>query len=156
MSTSKAFRDTTMLLLEETFIGSDKGGNVYLDTGTGWQPTLAQLSAVDASTRLTPSGTTPAGHVFHTIFYMDVVMAELYGKQVGRIDWRESWVVGQVDEGRWADLKNELIAKYEELVAQLEGAGAWGDAETEVPMAVMTHSAYHLGAVRQFLTVTRK
>ncbi len=146
----------TMLLLEETFVGSDKGGNVYLDTGTGWQPTLARLSAVEASTRLTPAGTTPAGHVYHTIFYMDVSMTELLGREIGRVDWRDSWVVSQVDEGKWSDLKADLMTKYEELVAMLEASVEWGTAETEVPMAIITHSAYHLGAVRQFLTVVKQ
>lgn len=146
----------TMLLLEETFVGSDKGGNVYLDTGTGWLPTLARLSAVEASTRLTPAGTTPAGHVYHTIFYMDVLMTELLGREIGRVDWRDSWVVSQVDEGKWSDLKADLMAKYEELVAMLEASAEWGTAETEVPMAIIAHSAYHLGAVRQFLTVVKQ
>lgn len=153
MPTNKAFRKMTMLLLEETFVGSDKGGNVYLDTGTGWAPTLARLSAEQASRTLRPNGTTAAGHVFHTIFYLKLLLKEVRGEAVGKVDWADSWVMHAVDEDSWAALKAELQAGYEELANRLDAAATWAEAETEAAMAVIAHSAYHLGAVRQFLTV---
>lgn len=143
-----------LVLLEESFVGSDKGGNYYLDTGTGWFPTLAKVSAEAASRSLTPGGTTIAAHVFHTTFYLNVMIDILLGKPEVRIDWRQSWVVSSVEEARWEELRSGLRGAYDELVRLLRSAEAWGEGETEVAMCCITHSAYHLGAVRQFLTVS--
>lgn len=153
MARLEEFQQTALVLLEESFVGSDKGGNYYLDTGTGWFPTLDALSASEASRPLVAGGTTVAGHVFHTIFYLEVTQADLRGEEVGRIDWRESWVVKEVEEGRWQELKTELRGAYEELVRLMHAVTAWGETETGAAIAAISHSAYHLGAVRQFLTV---
>src|SRR5690606_37257443 len=44
---------------------------------------------------------------------------------------------------------------YDEVVTLLEGAEEWGEEHVDVALAALAHSAYHLGAVRQFLTVLR-
>jgi hypothetical protein len=151
----ESLKETAFVMLEETFPSRDKGGNVYLDRCTGWFPSLEGLSAEDASVPIVPGGTTIAAHTFHTVFYLDVVMAELKGRSLGRVDWKESWVVSKVDAPAWDDLRRRLREAYEEVVALLEADADWGQAHVEVVMAAVTHSAYHLGAVRQFHTVLR-
>lgn len=143
-----------LVLLEESFVGSDKGGNYYLDTGTGWFPSLSRVTAEAASRPLTPGGTTIAGHVFHTIFYLKVMLDVLQRKPQSRIDWRESWVVSVVEEAPWEELRSGLRDVYDELDRSLRSVESWGEVETEVASCSIAHSAYHLGAVRQFLTVS--
>ncbi len=60
-----------------------------------------------------------------------------------------------MDEARWEELKSGLRDAYYELVRVLRSAEAWGETEIEAAMGAIAHSAYHLGAVRQFLTVAR-
>lgn len=155
MATKDPVWETALALLEETFPSRDKGGNTYLDRRTGWFPALAGLSHEDASLAIVPGGTTVASHVFHTVFYLDVITTELKGGELGKVDWSRSWVVKAVDAREWDDLRRHLRDAYEELVTLLEGAEEWGEGHSDVALAALAHSAYHLGAVRQFLTVLR-
>lgn len=143
------------ILLEETFESRDKGGNYYLDKRTGWFPTLDALSAEEASFALVPGGSTIAAHTFHTDFYIRANLRELKGEPQTRIDWDASWRLKVVDDAGWEDLRGRLRNAYEETVRLLEGAEEWGENQVDVAMATITHSAYHLGAVRQFLTALR-
>ncbi len=152
MALLETLKETAFLMLEETFPSRDKGGNVYLDRRTGWFPTLEGLSAQDASRTLVPGGTTIAAHVYHTAFYLDVFMSELRGQELDSVDWAQSWVVRTVDDAAWDDLRRRLREMYEEVVELLEADDDWGQAHVYLVMAAVTHSAYHLGAVRQFLT----
>ncbi|HLV12232.1 MAG TPA: DinB family protein [Trueperaceae bacterium] len=146
-------RETALVLLEETFESRDKGGNYYLDERTGWFPTLDGVSAADASLALVPGGTTIAGHTFHTAFYLRVVTRDLRGEPGGRVDWAQSWTVKAVDDAGWEDVRRGLRDAHAETVALLARAQAWGEEEHEVALAALSHSAYHLGAVRQFMTM---
>jgi len=155
MGQVSAIRGTALTQLEETFPSRDKGGNYYLDGRTGWFPSLEGLSAADASLAIVPGGTTIASHVFHAVFYLDVVSAGLKGGEPGKVDWSRSWVVKAVSADEWDELRRHLRDAYEEVVTLLEGAEEWGEEHVDVALAALAHSAYHLGAVRQFLTVLR-
>lgn len=155
MTPNDTVRETALLLLEETFPSRDKGGNVYVDKRTGWFPTLEGLTAEEASLSIVPGGTTVASHVFHSVFYLDVVTTELKGGELGKVDWSRSWVVTVVRDEEWEELKRHLRDAYEEVMTLLEGAEEWGPGHVEVAFAALAHSAYHLGAVRQFLTLAR-
>lgn len=155
MTKPNALREMALVLLEETFQNRDKGGNFYLDRSTGWFPTLEPLTAEDASFCLTPGGSTIAGHTFHTTFYLNLFLNEAKGTPSGKVNWADSWVVKAVDARAWDDLRAKLRAVYLEMNDLLQGTEAWSQDEADAALAGVTHSAYHLGAVRQFLTVLR-
>src|SRR5690606_19355070 len=143
------------ILLEETFESRDKGGNVYLDKRTGWFPTLEPLSAKDASFALVPGGSTIAAHTHHTTYYLRVVTRELRGEASNKVDWEATWTQKVVDEAGWEERRGRLKEAYEETVRLLGASDDWGTNEVDVAMATVTHSAFHLGAVRQFLTALK-
>lgn len=155
MTRTDHFKELAFILLEETFESRDKGGNYYLDKQTGWFPTLDALSAAEASFALVPGGSTIAAHTFHTDFYIQANLRELRGEPQTRIDWDSSWRLKVVDDAAWDDLRRRLRTTYEETLGLLEGATQWGESQVDVATATITHSAYHLGAVRQFLTALR-
>lgn len=148
-------RTFALALLEEVFEQRAKGGNYILDSGTGWFHTLDALSAEDASHRLIDGGSTVAGHTFHTTFYLNLNLRYTRGEDVGKVDWAESWVVSGVDGPAWDALRADLRTAYQEVAKLLGDAERWGEEEADLAMCAVTHSAYHLGAVRQFLTVLR-
>lgn len=148
-------RSFALALLEEVFEQRAKGGNYILDSGTGWFHTLDALPAEDASRRLVEGGSTVAGHTFHTTFYLNLNLRDSRGEDVGKVDWAASWAVSNVDAAAWDGLRADLRAAYQEVTALLGRAERWGQAEADLAMCAVTHSAYHLGAVRQFLTVLR-
>lgn len=142
-------------LLEETFASPARsGGNAYLDTGTGWGPTLASLSAEEASQALAPGGTTIAGHVEHARFYLEVVLRYAEGKGEP-VDWAESWQVREVTPVAWEALKETFLATCHRAHDTLLGRESWDDHALGAVLAVLAHSAYHLGAVRQRALVAR-
>jgi hypothetical protein len=63
---------------------------------------------------------------------------------------RDSWQVRIVDESRWRDLLRQLRDAHREVVSGIKNFDDWneenrlGDA-----LAVVAHTAYHLGAIRQ-------
>jgi hypothetical protein len=44
-----------------------------------------------------------------------------------------------------------LMQQYQALMALLESFETWDDYKVGDPMAIVAHTAYHLGAVRQLL-----
>lgn len=155
MTDQDAFKEMAFILLEETFESRDKGGNVYLDKRTGWFPTLEPLSAQDASFALVPGGSTIAAHTHHTTYYLRVVTRELRGEAPGKVDWEATWARKVVDDAGWEDLRASLKKEYEETVRLLTAIENWGTEEVDVAMASITHTAFHLGAVRQFVTALK-
>lgn len=137
-------------LLEETFPGHPQPGNAYLDSGTGWRDTLANVTAAQASRPLVPGGTTIAGHVEHTRFYLEVLREFMQGR-TERVDWSSSWLVSEVDEARWRELRGELLEEYERVLALARRTDAWDEDAIGGAFGLVAHSAYHLGAVRQML-----
>lgn len=146
-----AFRKNLAFLLEETFGSPARpGGNAYLDRQTGWKPTLAALSAEQASRELAPGGTTIAGHVEHARLYLEALLRYADGK-AERVDWDATWGVREVTPVAWEALKASFEDTSARVVRAFEDRDRWDDHAFGAAMAIMAHSAYHLGAVRQKL-----
>ncbi len=152
---SQAFHGNLSFLLEETFASPQRpGGSAYLDQRTGWYPTLESISAEQASTSLVPGGTTIAGHVDHARFHLETSLRYMAGSDE-RVDWAESWRVREVDEAAWAEVRSAFVETAERVQRSLLELTSWSDREVGGAFAVIAHCAYHLGAVRQILQVTR-
>jgi len=148
------YRKQVLEFLDETF---DSHHGIYLDKGTSLFATLASVSAEEASSRAGERNATPAAHVRHVILYLRVMQKDIRGEEVGEVKWREIWENdGPTTPAEWTKLLAELRAEHTELVrlmndpATLEREDGLGGC-----MAIVAHTAYHLGAIRHGLLAIR-
>jgi len=143
--TQQDFTANLLKLLKETF---EEGGSFYLDKGAGLFQTLEAITPEAASRAPVPGAPTVAAHCAHVSYYVRVVHNFIVGKEQ-EVDWPSSWQVHDVGPREWEALKGELRSAYETLKQALESVQSWGDARLGDSMAVVAHTAYHLGAIRQ-------
>lgn len=151
---AERFREALLGVLEETF---ENPSGYFLDKDTSLMQTLDTISAEEASVPISESGASIAGHVDHARFYLALVLDMAQGKEVGKVDWEESWVTREVTEEEWAILKARLRETYQEIVALARSECAW-EAEGRIwgAIAMVAHNAYHLGAIRMALGKIRR
>jgi hypothetical protein len=149
------FTENLLKLLKETFEGPPReGGSAYLDKGAGLFQTLDSLGSEAASHRLFPGAPTVAAHCAHAGYYVRVLHTFLLRREP-EVDWPASWRTQRVEPEEWDALKAELRSDYEALMATLGSLEAWGDDEVGDSMAIVVHTAYHLGAIRQLVRVAQ-
>lgn len=147
------FKKTIDSFIEETFI--DVKGS-YLDKGTSLTETLAPVSAEEASKSTSEGGTTVAGHTAHVRFYFDVLRRYMDGSLSEKIDWKQSWLVTKVNESEWDGLRQGVTDDYKDIRARLGGIDDWGNERNlGGALAILAHTAFHLGAIRQILRVVK-
>jgi len=144
------FSEELFAILEETF---ETHHGIYLDKGTSLLATLDQISAREASIPVGNCCATIAAQVEHVIFYLEVLEQSITGEVVGKTDWDEIWSrVSGVTTVEWDASRARLKATYDRISNMLRGLENWnqndviGDA-----MAIVVHTAYHLGELRQAL-----
>ena len=147
---NKDFTNNLFLLLKEFFESPPTSGAACLDQKTGLSDTLDTLSAEQASRRISDAPSI-ASHCEHVRFYNDLLMGDLQGKISGKIDWKQTWLKQTVNESEWQILKDTLKNQYQELIRLLESFETWNEDRVGNPMAILAHTAYHLGAIRQLL-----
>jgi hypothetical protein len=146
----ESFSRELFTILEETF---ETHHGVYLDKGTSLFATLNQISAGEASIPVGNHCATIAAQVEHVIFYLEVLESYIAGQDVGKPDWGEIWNrVSGVTAAEWDELRARLKATYDRLSKMLRGIENWehNDAIGD-SMAIVVHTAYHLGEIRQAL-----
>jgi hypothetical protein len=141
------FVEAVAYMLRETFVGSPEGQpSAYLDRGVGLFSTLNAISAADASRDL--HGTTIAAQTEHAKFYLDRLCEFLSGRSE-RVNWEDSWLIETVDDKEWNALSETLKATYNHTLICLAEHGEWNEMQIGMAMGMVTHTAYHLGAIRQ-------
>ncbi len=151
MPTPIRFEDFTsnlFTLLIETFESPPRPFSAYLDQNTGLFDTLSHLSAEQASQPTTEGGTSIAAQVKHLKYYIEVFEQFLDSKKV-EADWHASWQPKEVTPEAWETLKQDLETTYQRLKRKLESIETWNDDAVGDSMAIVVHTAYHLGAIRQ-------
>jgi len=139
------------LFLRETF---ERVHGMYLDKGTSLFETLATIDADMASRPVSPTCATLAAHIEHVRFYLDVLERGMAGTlDQAAVDWRHIWeTVSAVTPEEWAASQTRLRASYERVVAHID---SWqtidGERQLGGAIAVIAHTAYHLGEIRQAL-----
>lgn len=133
-------------LFKETFEGSPPQGSIYLDRGIGVFNTIEELSFENASSYI--GTTTVAAHVEHLRYYLEVLSNFMQGI-VKAADWNQSWAKKEVSEEEWGTLKTNLRQTYESVVTAFENLENWDEDKISEAMAIVVHTAYHLGAIRQ-------
>lgn len=150
------FSNQVLVLLNETF---ETHYGIYLDKDTSLIPTLNQISAAEASIPVGGGCATIAAQVEHVIFYLNVLERYTSGEDVGKIDWGEIWGrVKGVSDSEWDELRGRLFSTYTRISDVLKGIEDW-NRENAIggALAILTHTAYHLGEIRQALcTIARE
>jgi hypothetical protein len=146
------FRRAFLALMEETF---EREHNYYLDSGASLFETLADVSAEEASKRISAHCACLAAQVNHTRFYLDVMAEYAATGEDKAWDWDGSWNVGPVDDAEWADLIARLRASYEGTVGFVKTFDGWDANFIGGAFSILAHCAYHLGEIRQGLGVLR-
>jgi hypothetical protein len=145
------FEDDLLQILKETFEGpAPTGPSAFIEKGTGLFQTLEGVTAELASAQRKADASTIAAHSEHIRFYVAVHYKLMLGS-TDPIDWNESWRIKQVNEAEWNDLRQQLRTAYRAVVEHLRNREKWQQDEPGLTMAIVAHSAYHLGAIRQLL-----
>ncbi|MDM7924162.1 MAG: hypothetical protein QUS14_17895 [Pyrinomonadaceae bacterium] len=146
------FVESVAYLLKETFEGSADGqGSAYLDRGVGFFNTVAGLTAEAASKEF--HGTTIAAQTEHAKFYLDR-LCEFMGGRTERVNWEDSWLIETVNDDEWDALRSTLRRTYEETLKCLAGIEEWPERRVGEAVAMVAHTAYHLGSIRQIAKAT--
>ncbi len=143
---TETVKSNLLELLSETF---ENPRGIYLDRPKGGLfTTLNEISAETASSE-SGSRRSIAAHVEH----LRVYVAALHGYMNGatdKTDWDASWGTHGVSDLEWQNLQVALKRDYEALMVDLREVPD-GDIRFAEAMAVLAHSAYHFGAIRQLL-----
>lgn len=144
------FTQALFALLEETF---DQVHGYYLDPGTSLFETLAGVSAAEASIPVGGRCATLAAQVKHVAFYLDVTVNSVLDPQMPPADWGEIWrTVKGVTPADWQAIQAELRQSYVRIQELVKSTPDWsGEYVIGNAMAVVAHTAYHLGEIRQAL-----
>ncbi|MFN8179737.1 MAG: DinB family protein [bacterium] len=134
-------------ILEEAF---ERHHGIFLDKGTSLFETLDRVSAEQASRPVSEGRPTIAAQVDHVRFYLDVIDRYLRGQSVDDVDWNEIWRTTKgVTPAEWAAMKGQLRESHDRVCQLLRGLSAWDDDDSiRGALAVLVHSAYHLGQIR--------
>lgn len=136
-------------LLDETF---ERTQGIFLDRGHSLLETLGKLSADEASRTVSTGGATIAGHVEHVRYYLTVLESGILGNDFGIVDWDQSWKTKAVNTEEWQTLKQQLHNAYRGLISTIKGVNEWkGEDDIGGSLAILAHTAYHLGAIKQLL-----
>ena len=141
-------------ILDETF---ETHHGIYLDKGTSLFPTLATISAEEASQPVGNKCASLAAQVAHVNFYLEVLERYLLTGQSDGVDWGAIWrTVEAVTPDEWMALNDQLKATYQRVLALLRGFESWAE-EGRIggALAIVVHTAYHLGEIRQALCVIK-
>lgn len=144
------FNSAILTLLDEAF---DNVQGYFLDKGTSLFETLATVSAEEASIPVGGRCATLAAQVKHVTFYLDVTIKAVRTLQYEREDWGKIWrETSAVTAGEWTAIKDQLRASYDQLKQLIAETSDWPSAQhLGGAMAVVVHTAYHLGEIRQAL-----
>lgn len=159
LSTPQTIRREDLLnpildLLDETF---EHHHGIYLDKNTSLLQTLETVSAQEASIPVGGKCASLAAQVTHVIFYLEVLERYIVQHDTSSVDWGEIWrTVEKVTPEEWAALKIKLEETYRRMDRMLRNHSAWDEDSVGGAMAIIVHSAYHLGEIRQALCTLKK
>jgi hypothetical protein len=147
------FTTNLYALLTEAF---ESVYGIFLDKGTSLFETLEGITHEQASRATSDRCATLAAQVNHVRFYLDVMERYMLEMPREQVDWQSSWQVTTVTPEEWEGLKENLRTSYMRVRASMEGFDSWdNDQRIGGAMAMVVHTAHHLGEIRQMLCVLR-
>ncbi|MDX6696251.1 MAG: hypothetical protein QOF02_3854 [Blastocatellia bacterium] len=150
----ESFKKELFECLDETF---EQTHGIYLDKGTSLLETLESVSAEDASRPVAEGCASIVAHVEHVRFYLDVLNEMMQREEAAKVDWRAIWQnAREVTPEEWAEQKRRLKESYQRMLATIKDYERWeGEYGIAGSLAVLAHTAYHLGSIRQTLRVIK-
>lgn len=146
---AQRFRGILLDFFQETF---EQVNGIYLDRSTSLFETLETISAEEASQPVSERCKSIAAQVKHTNFYLNVMQRYFKHEEVGKVDWNEAWQQPPVSHAEWQALKDELRHSYQTVRTMAAECDDWDDEDRMgSALAMLVHSAYHLGEIRQAL-----
>jgi hypothetical protein len=141
--------------LDETF---ENVMGIYLDKGTSLFETLAQISAEEASRPVSDKCASIAAQVKHINFYLEVSERYIFTTDDFQSDWGEVWrTTREVTPQQWDELRAQLKTTYSRLREKLKTIPTWdNDRSFGGAWAIIIHTAYHLGEIRQATCTVKK
>ena len=152
---TQVFVDGWLFVLREAFEGGRLGeGTAFLDgtsadgaVNNGLLATLDALTPQQAS-NANVSGLSVAAHAAHIAYYLEVSLRQAQG-DFSPVDWPGSFEPREIDVAGWAATRQRIQRAYEELVRFARSYTSWTVEATGGMAAILAHTAYHLGAIRQ-------
>ncbi len=146
------FQQEYRALLTETF---EKVHGIFLDSGTSLFETLATITADQASTPISARCASIAAQVAHIDFYLEVLERYMMQETVEKVDWGEVWrTIYDVTPQQWEEIQQKLHKRYEHILELLSSIQNWQNENTlGGAMAIVVHTAYHLGEIRHALCI---
>jgi hypothetical protein len=143
------FLNNLFSLLDETF---DNTHGIYLDKDTSLFRTLETVSAGEASIPVGGRCASLAAQVAHVTFYLEVLERYVVYNDSSPADWGEIWrTVEKVTPAEWGELKARLNDAYCRIEKMFRENPVWNEDSIGGSMAIVVHTAYHLGEIRQAL-----
>ena len=134
-------------ILDEAFVTHH---GVFLDRGTSLFETLETITAAEASIPVGGKCATLAAQVAHVNFYLEVVEDYILNKERDNVDWGEIWrTVEKVTPQEWNGLRTKLRETYQRMDKMIRENEIWDEDSIGGALALIVHSAYHLGEIRQ-------
>ncbi|MHB8136734.1 MAG: hypothetical protein ACYDH1_21185 [Anaerolineaceae bacterium] len=151
---SEHFTKAILMLLEEAF---ENVQGIFLDKNTSMFETLAGITSDEASIPVGGKCATLAAQVKHVSFYLDKISLFMQDRNSPNVDWGEIWrTVSAVSSDEWQTIQTELRLSYMSVRKLIESKQDWPDEDTMgIAMALVVHSAYHLGEIRQAMCVLK-
>lgn len=149
------FAKALYTMLDETF---DNVHGYFLDKGTSMFETLATLSAEEASIPVGGKCATLAAQVKHVAFYLDGLEKAVRTQQFEKQDWGKIWrETHAVTPEEWEAIKGGLRESYDRIKALIHDTTEWpSDWQIGGAIAMIVHTAYHLGEIRQALCIIKR
>lgn len=140
-------------VLEEVLEGPRDPRETWVVSNRAGSGALGTLRALDAARAQSASGggTTAASHAVHLRYALDLAARALRGEDpFADADWPSSWKIGALDDAAWRTLVDDLERTCVDVREALMARTAWDDRFLVTgAIALVAHSAYHLGAIRQ-------
>lgn len=141
------FLKDVLVIVRETFEGSPEGQpSAYLDRGIGFIKTIDNLSAEQVSSKI--GETTIAAQTEHAKFYLDRLCEFMTGRTEA-VKWEQSWLIETVSETEWNALRDSVKKSYQNVLQTFAEIETWNQDRIGESIAIIAHTAYHLGAIRQ-------
>ena len=143
---TETVKSNLLELLFETF---ETPRGIYLDRSKGGLFTTLKGIRAEIASSQTGAQRSIAAHVEHLRVYIVALRGYMNGA-TGKTDWDASWATHGVTGLEWTALQAALKRDYAALKADLEQIPD-GDLRLAEAMAILVHTAYHFGAIRQLL-----
>jgi len=151
---SEHFTKAVFMLMEESF---ENVQGIYLDKNTSMFEILVGITAEEAFIPVGGKCATLAAQVKHVAFYLEVIERFMRDPKAPQADWGEVWrTVSSVKTEEWQSIQTELRTNYQNMRKYMESVQEWpNEMAVGTAMAIIAHSAYHLGEIRQALCVLK-